>query len=246
MRTARILACLAVAAAALSACQAGTATELDTSPTTTVQTSTPTTVPLETVPVNYVGYLHQPVACGAEPPAPAVDMKFAEPDDEDVTGPITVTLHTSCGPIELLLDPDLAPETVNSFVFLAEQGYFNGTVSHRILPGFMMQAGDPTATGRGEPGYTIPDEFPDTADYTRGVVAMANSGAGTTGSQFFIMFGDAAWLPPNYTIFGHVTDGFATLDAIEQIPLGQGAASADPRPSTPLESLFIESITIDR
>lgn len=210
------------------------------------ETATPTTVPLESVPGNYVGYLHQPTACGADQPTPAVAMEFDEPGDANVAGIVTVTLNTSCGPIELALDADAAPETVNSFVFLAEQGYFDGTVSHRILPGFMMQAGDPTATGRGGPGYTVPDELPATADYRRGVVAMANAGAGTGGSQFFILFDDAPWLPPSYTIFGEVTQGFDVLDSIEQLPLGQGPASADSQPSTPLNSLYIESVTITR
>ena len=204
-------------------------------------------MPLEpSVPSDYAGYLRQQTACGADAPAPAADMKFDAPADMGIEGSATATLVTSCGPIEVRLDAAGAPETVNSFVFLAEQGYFDGTVSHRIVPGFMMQAGDPTATGLGGPGYTIPDEYPATADYRRGMVAMANAGPGSAGSQFFILFGDADWLPPQYTVFGEVVSGFDTLDAIEQIPLGRGPASADPSPSTPLETLYIESIAIER
>lgn len=252
MPTPRILALTVVLAVAVSACSSsgdasdsfeGTST---TSAPDTTGTVTPTTVPLESVPSNYVGYLHQPTACSADQPDPAVAMQFDGPGNANVSGQVMVTLNTSCGQIDLVLDAAAAPETVNSFVYLAEQGYFDGTVSHRILPGFMMQAGDPTATGRGGPGYTIPDELPATADYRRGVVAMANAGAGSAGSQFFILFGDAPWLPPSYTIFGEVTQGFEVLDAIEQIPLGQGPASADSQPSTPLNSLYIESITITR
>ena len=158
-----------------------------------------------------------------------------------------MTLVTSCGPIEIALDPAVAPETVNSFVFLAESGYFDGTVSHRVIPGFMMQAGDPTATGRGGPGYQVPDELPTGADpYRRGVVAMANAGPGTAGSQFFILFDDADWLPPQYSVFGEVVDGFATLDAIEEVTLGASSSSPDPTPSTPLETIFIESVLVDR
>ncbi|MCL1599561.1 MAG: peptidylprolyl isomerase [Actinomycetia bacterium] len=207
-------------------------------------TAVPSTVPLLAVPTNYVGYLRQPTACDAQQPEPAVDMKFDAPQDIGVTGLATISLNTSCGTIDIAVDPSSAPETVNSFVFLAESGYFDGTVSHRIVPGFMMQAGDPTATGLGGPGYTVPDEYPDEPTYLRGTVAMANAGPGTTGSQFFILFGDAQWLPPTFTIFGQVVDGFDTLDRIEQIPLGRGPNSADPEPSTPLETLYIESVSI--
>lgn len=236
-----ILVLAAVSALALAACGGGSDAT-----TTTAASTTPTTQPLASVPSSYVGYLHQPTACGADQPDPAQDLKFDAPGDAGVTGEVVVTLVTSCGPIEIALDPSAAPETVNSFVFLAESGYFDGTVSHRVVPGFMMQAGDPTATGLGGPGYTIPDEYPATPDYTRGVVAMANAGPGSAGSQFFILFGDADWLPANYTIFGEVVSGFEALDAIEQVPLGRGAASSDPNPSTPLESIFIESVIVAR
>jgi peptidyl-prolyl cis-trans isomerase B (cyclophilin B) len=209
-------------------------------------TTTPTTVPLKAVPTNYIEYLRQPTACSAEQPQPAVDMKFDAPQDVGLTNPVTVSLNTSCGTIDISMDPSATPETVNSFVFLAESGYFDGTVSHRIVPGFMMQAGDPTAPGLGGPGYTVPDEYPDEPAYTRGTVAMANAGPGTTGSQFFILFGDAEWLPPTFTIIGTVVDGFDTLDRIEQIPLGSSPNGPDPSPSTPLESLYIESVTVTR
>lgn len=223
-------------------------TVADTSTSTGADTTstTPTTVPLEVIPSDYTGFLHQPVACGADQPNPASHMQFDEPGDAGVTGAITVVIATSCGPIELQLRPDLAPETVNSFVFLAEQGYFDGTVFHRVIPGFMMQGGDPTATGRGGPGYAIPDELPATSVYTRGVIAMANAGPNTSGSQFFIMFDTADWLPPSYSIFGEVISGFEALDLIAGVPLGRGPSSADPNPSTPLESIFIESVTVHR
>ena len=233
---------VAVLAAACGSDDSTTTSEPAPSPTT----STPTTVPLATVPNDYVGYLRQPTACGADQPEPAVDMKFDAPGDASVSDGTVVTLNTSCGPIAIAVDAAAAPETVNSFVFLAEEGYFDGTVSHRIIPGFMMQAGDPTATGLGGPGYTLPDELPATAAYSRGVVAMANAGPNTAGSQFFILFGDADWLPPQYSIFGEVTSGYEVLDQIAEIPLGRGPASADPNPSTPLESLYIESVTVTR
>jgi peptidyl-prolyl cis-trans isomerase B (cyclophilin B) len=229
-----------VAAIALGACSSSSAAD---DPSTT----TPTTVPLATVPTDYMGFVRQPTACGAAQPQLATDMKFDAPGDAAVGGVTTATMETSCGAIEIALDPSIAPETVNSFVFLAEAGFFDGTVSHRIIPGFMMQAGDPTATGLGGPGYRIPDELPTgDAPYQRGVVAMANAGPGSAGSQFFILFDEADWLPPSYTVFGEVVGGFDTLDAIAGLPLGTSATSADPTPSTPLETLFIESITIDR
>lgn len=156
----------------------------------------------------------------------------------------TITIVTSCGPIEVELDPSTAPETVNSFVFLAEEGYFDGTVSHRILPGFVMQAVDPTATGIDGPGYTIPDELPpQDFIYTRGTLAMANAGPGTTGSQFFIVLADVQ-LPPQFSVFGQVVAGFEVLDRIEEIPLGRAPTSADPSPSTPLETLYLDAVTI--
>jgi cyclophilin family peptidyl-prolyl cis-trans isomerase len=174
-------------------------------------------------------------------------MEFQAPGDAELNGSTQVTMITSCGPIVIELSSDAAPETVNSFAFLAESGYFDGTASHRIIPGFMMQAGDPTATGLGGPGYVLPDELPqNAAPYTRGVVAMANAGPGTTGSQFFIMFDDVDWLGPQYTIIGEVTTGLDTLELIAAVPLGSSPASPDPTPSTPLESVYIVSVSVER
>jgi len=232
-RTLALAASIAIIAAACSS-----------TPDATAEPEEPgTTVALNAVPSGYAGYRLQPTACGADQPEPVTEMQFDAPGDTGIDGATTVVLATSCGPLEIELDPAVAPATVNSFVFLAESGYFNGSVSHRVIPGFMMQAGDQTATGSGGPGYSIPDEFPAESGYDRGVVAMANAGPGTTGSQFFIMFADTP-LPPNFTIFGRVVNGLDTLDRIEQLPLGRSAASADPTPSTPLESLYIESVSV--
>jgi cyclophilin family peptidyl-prolyl cis-trans isomerase len=239
-----------VGALVLAAC----GTDADTTTTTTAAAAAPTTtvpdatiqVPIEVVPQTYEEFREQPTACSAEAPAPAVPTEFAEPEDMglDPAQKIPATIVTSCGPIEVELDPSMAPETVNSFVFLAEEGYFDGTVSHRILPGFVMQAGDPTATGIGGPGYTIPDEFPpQDFVYTRGTLAMANAGPGTTGSQFFIVLADVQ-LPPQFSVFGQVVAGFEVLDRIEEIPLGRAPTSADPSPSTPLETLYLDAVTI--
>jgi len=243
MRSLRILAIAASIAVVAAACSSSSDTS--TGAADAGSSAAPTTVALKAVPSSYAGYRVQPTACGADQPDPVEEMTFDAPGDASIDGATMVMLNTSCGPLEIELDPSVAPETVNSFVFLAESGYFDGSVSHRIIPGFMMQAGDPGATGGGGPGYTIPDEFPSRAGYERGVIAMANAGPGTTGSQFFIMFADSG-LSPNFTIFGKVIDGFDTLDRIEQIPLGRSASSADPSPSTPLESLYIESVTVSR
>ncbi|MCL1593528.1 MAG: peptidylprolyl isomerase [Actinomycetia bacterium] len=246
MRTGKLPLMIITLALVAAACSTSTDSEMaaDAATGSTTTSATTSTVPPGTVPSDYAGFLLQPTACGAQQPAPVVEMQYEAPDDAGIAAPTTVTLTTSCGEIEILLDPQVAPETVNSFVFLAESGYFDGSVSHRVVPGFMMQAGDPTATGLGGPGYSVPDEYPDESDYRRGVVAMANAGPGTTGSQFFILFEDSLWLPPTFSIFGEVTEGFDTLDLIQQIPLGRGPTSPDREPSTPVESLFIESVTV--
>ena len=218
-------------------------------PATTPTTAAPTTTarPTGLPPTSYSEFRQQPAICGADTPAEATELAFDEPGDAEVDGQTTIMLNTSCGPITIVVDSSVAAETVNSFVFLAEQGYFDGTVSHRVLPGFMMQAGDPTGTGRGGPGYSIPDELPTNGFvYERGVVAMANAGPNTGGSQFFIMFGTAEWLPPSYSVFGQVVDGYDALDAIEQVPLGMNPSGGDGSPSTPLETVYIESVTVER
>src|SRR5207302_5856543 len=109
-----------------------------------------------------------------------------------------------------------APKTVNNFVFLARQGFYDGVIFHRTIREFMIQTGDPTGTGRGGPGYKFADE-PVRRRYTRGILAMANAGPNTNGSQFFIMHGDSG-LPPNYTVFGEVREGMDAVDAIATAP----------------------------
>jgi cyclophilin family peptidyl-prolyl cis-trans isomerase len=195
---------------------------------------------------DYERYRAQPTACGADQPPALTHMEFERPDDTgiDLLSTYTATISTSCGDITVELDPSGAPLAVNSFIFLAQQGYYNGIVSHRIDPDFMFQTGDPNANGSGNPGYLIlRDEWPATGfAYDRGVVAMANAGPQTTGSQFFIVLVDGVALPANYTVLGRVVDGEATLDAISAIPV---AARPSGEVSLPLESLYIESITVD-
>jgi peptidylprolyl isomerase len=200
------------------------------------------------LPQGYEGFRNQPTACGAEQPPAEPVTQFAEPEPQtDITpaAAVTATLETSCGEIVIELDPAGYPETVNSFVFLAREGFFNGQVFHRIVADFQLFAGDPLADGTGGPGYRLPDEFPP-ADfvYTPGVVAMDNIGKGTTGSRFFIVLSDDAQvLNPQFNGLGNVISGQETLDRIETIDTALRPGSVED--SLPLETVYIETVTID-
>src|SRR5689334_10181887 len=125
------------------------------------------------------------------------------------------TMHTNHGAITIELFDDDAPKTVENFLKLARDGFYDGVIFHRVIPDFMIQGGDPTGTGRGGPGYTFEDEFNDNK-VVRGALAMANAGPNTNGSQFFIVTTDAApWLDGKHTVFGHVVDGMEVVDKIE-------------------------------
>jgi len=234
-----------IAAALVLAACGGTGTGA----TTTTASETSTTLPevaLDVVPRNYAEFRAQATACGAEAPDELTPVQFDAPADVGINPdqPLVVIMSTTCGDIEIELDPSLAPETVNSFMFLAAEGYFDGVAFHRVIPGFVVQGGDQTATGIGGPGYTIPDELPPAEiGYERGTLAMANAGPGTTGSQFFLVLEDVG-LPPLYSIFGKVTAGLDVLDLLQGVPLGQAAGSADPTPSTPLESIYINGVKV--
>ena len=129
----------------------------------------------------------------------------------------TATLDTSRGTIVVDLFAKDAPKTVNNFVFLAREGFYNGLKFHRVIPDFMIQGGDPTGTGRGGPGYTFEDEF-NQHKVARGALAMANAGPNTNGSQFFIVTADATpWLDGKHTVFGQVTSGMDVVDAISAV-----------------------------
>lgn len=136
------------------------------------------------------------------------------------------TLHTEKGNIDIELVASATPITVNNFVFLAREKFYDGVIFHRTIPDFMIQGGDPTGTGMGGPGYKFEDE-PFTGQYKRGTVAMANAGPDTNGSQFFIMHADYA-LPPNYVIFGQVTKGLDVVDAIATAPTQSGGEGSKP------------------
>jgi len=152
----------------------------------------------------------------------------------------TATIKTNKGDMEIELFDDETLITVNNFVFLAKQGFYENVKFHRIVKDFMIQTGDPGGTGAGGPGYTFDDEMPIAKEYERGTLAMANRGSNTNGSQFFIVHKDYP-LPKNYVIFGKLSDGFGTLDKIaetEVIDNGMGEIS------TPIEDIYIESIEI--
>ena len=130
---------------------------------------------------------------------------------------MNATLHTNHGPIAVELFAGEAPKTVENFRKLAEDGFYDGVIFHRVIPDFMIQGGDPTGTGSGGPGYTFEDEFNDHA-VVRGALAMANAGPDTNGSQFFIVTADACpWLDGKHTVFGRVTDGMDVVDTISSL-----------------------------
>jgi cyclophilin family peptidyl-prolyl cis-trans isomerase len=136
------------------------------------------------------------------------------------------TIETSAGTMNAELYATEAPKTVNNFVFLAREGFYDGVIFHRVIRGFMIQGGDPTGTGTGGPGYRFADE-PVSRKYLRGTLAMANAGPNTNGSQFFVMHADYG-LPPNYTIFGKLTDGEDVLDSIADAPTGSNDRPKEP------------------
>ena len=147
-------------------------------------------------------------------------------------------LTTSEGEVTVDLLEDTAPGTVNNFVVLARYGYYDGSVFHRVIPGFVVQGGSPPGAppGTGGPGYTIPDELPASVeDYTEGSVAMANAGPDTGGSQFFIYLGPNPLPGPNYSLFGNVTEGLEVVKAIEEL----GSPEGQPRQEVRLESVEI-------
>ena len=164
------------------------------------------------------------------PPAMTIDESKA----------YTATVKTNHGDITLELFAADAPVTVNNFVFLARDGFYKDGKFHRVLKDFMIQGGCPKGDGTGGPGYRFNDE-PVTKKYVKGTLAMANAGPNTNGSQFFIIHGADAGLPPNYTIFGNLTEGEDVLDSIATSPVTTGRGG---EPSTPTTALDINDIEI--
>jgi peptidyl-prolyl cis-trans isomerase B (cyclophilin B) len=198
-----------------------------------------------------------------DPPPPTAPATAPEPAGEqgceDATAPSTreregrkpkrdleagrtyrLVVTTNCGEFTITLDPETAPKASASLVALARDGFFDGVVFHRIVPGFVIQGGDPTGTGGGGPGYSTVDKPPSDARYTKGVVAMAKTGtepAGTAGSQFFVVVGDDAGLPPDYAVVGRVSEG---MDVVERIGALGDAATERPTATVVIESVRVE------
>lgn len=174
----------------------------------------------------------------AQPPAKQEGGEEKPEEELDASKTYDVVVQTSCGDFTIRLDVESAPETTASFVQLAESGFYDDTYFHRIVPGFVIQGGDPTGTGTGGPGYSTVDEPASDAAYTKGVVAMAKAGnepRGTAGSQFFVVTGEDAGLPPDFAIIGEVTDG---MDVVEKI-----GALGDPT-ERPLQVITIEGMEV--
>ena len=150
-----------------------------------------------------------------------------------------VRVRTSCGDFTITLDPEASPRAAASFASLARKGFYDGTYIHRIVPGFVIQGGDPTGTGTGGPGYSTVDTPARSTTYERGVVAMAKTGAeapGTAGSQFFIVTGEDAGLPPDYAVIGRVTAG---QDVVARI-----AVLGDPNTELPTQPVVVDEMTV--
>lgn len=173
-------------------------------------------------------------------PAPAANKQWpsAPAMQIDVNKTYTATLRMAKGDIVIALYPKAAPVTVNNFVFLARQGFYNGVTFHRVLADFVAQTGDPTGTGGGGPGYFIPNETsPDLTFDGPGVVAMANSGKDRNGSQFFITYSAQHGLDGDYTIFGRVTSG---MEVVKQITLRDPSQNPNAPPGDAIVMVTIE------
>lgn len=168
-----------------------------------------------------------PAGCSrVETPAPR-EVHLSRPTST-LHGPATATVETSCGNFTVALDVARAPKTASSFAYLARQGVYDDTPFHRIVPGFVIQGGDPTGTGSGGPGYFVDEPPPRNLSYTQGIVAMAKTAAeppGRSGSQFFVVTVPDAGLTPDYALVGRVSSGFDVVQRIEQL----GTASGTPK-----------------
>ena len=189
--------------------------------------------------------LNPPLGFGAMSNFPALDgsapkkQKFdAAPEmGIDPSKRYTATMETSMGTLVIALDPIAAPITVNNFVFLAAQHYYDGVIFHRIIQGFVCQGGDPDGNGRGGPGYKFVDELPKAGKYQIGSLAMANAGPNTNGSQFFLISGPSGvQLPPAYALFGQVVKGLDIVEMMQNVPTGPG--------DRPKDDVVIRSVSI--
>jgi peptidyl-prolyl cis-trans isomerase B (cyclophilin B) len=179
-----------------------------------------------------------PAGCEeAEVPEPK-QVQLARPPVDTASSPGSALVRTSCGEFEIALDFARAPKTASSFAFLVEEGVYDGTLIHRIEPGFVIQGGDPLGDGTGGPGYFVDEAPPQDLSYTRGIVAMAKSGAeppGRSGSQFFVVTAADAGLSPDYALLGRVRSGMDVVERIESLGSEGGV---------PVAPVLIESITL--
>lgn len=233
------------AASTTTSTAAGTTTTSAGSTTTDGSTATTLATDGVATPTSYELFASQETACGAAAPPAPTTMTFDSPADQqiDASAVVTAVLITSCGEITLELDPASAPTAVNSFAFLASEGYWSGSPIHRIaeLPGKIIQIGDPTGTGAGNPGYTFDDELPpDGTSYGPGVLAMANGGPNTNGGQFFLTIGETP-LNNDFTIFGSFAIDQPAITDILAVPLGPVPGGAQSRP---LQSIYIENVQV--
>lgn len=175
------------------------------------------------------------------PASMAASKKMNKPEmTVDQNKSYQATMHTSEGDIVIELDAKDTPITVNNFIYLAKSDFYNNTIFHRVIKGFMIQGGDPNGDGTGGPGYQFDDEdF--TGEYTRGTIAMANAGPNTNGSQFFIMHQDYG-LQPNYVIFGHVVSG---MDVVDKIANAEVTTSFSGERSKPVKPVTLNSVEIE-
>jgi peptidyl-prolyl cis-trans isomerase B (cyclophilin B) len=175
-----------------------------------------------------------------ETPAPKKVSLKAPPQTVKKGEALKATVETSCGSFDIALDSSRAPKTVNSFVYLSDKGFYDDLTFHRIAPGFVIQGGDPLGTGLGGPGYTVVEKPPANLSYTKGTVAMAKSSAdppGSSGSQFFIVTGADAGLPPEYALVGKVSQGFDVVARIDKL----GTPAEKPK-----QTVLIEKITVEK
>ena len=183
-----------------------------------------------------------PAGCeAAEAPEPKGEGDLKKPTGQlDPAKTYVATVSTNCGDFEITLDPQRAPKTGGSFKSLADKGFYDGTTFHRIVPGFVIQGGDPKGDGTGGPGYSVAEPPPKDLMYGKGVVAMAKTGAepaGTSGSQFFVVTAEDAGLPPDYALLGKVSAGQDVVDKI-------GVAEIDPATEQPAEPVVIRSVKV--
>ena len=222
--------------AATTSLNLGSTTTIDPNLPTTTLTPLPSTIAGATL----TGDTPCPAADGSSPRT--ITFAKAPPTCIDATKTYTAVVTTNKGAYTMQLDAGAAPLTVNNFVVLARYHYFDNTICHRAIPAFAVQCGDPTGTGKGGPGYTFADELPATGSYKLGSVAMANSGANTNGSQFFVITGDnGVALSAKYTLFGQVTDGLdTTVKALDALGNPDQAANGVP----PLEQIIVQSVIV--